>query len=159
MFPVVARLAFDTPGGGWHPWPGKEARRPGPAAGEAAAGLDYLLADFVPIAVLFVVAASFAAACILVGYLLGPKRPTREKSLPYECGIDPVGTARERFPVRFYVIAMLFILFDVEVVFFMPWAAVFRVLGPFGLVEMGLFVVVLLVGYVYLWRTGALEWQ
>jgi NADH-quinone oxidoreductase subunit A len=78
---------------------------------------------------------------------------------PYECGCEPIGTARERFPIKFYLIAMLFILFDIEAVFLYPWAILYKKLGVFGLVEMGVFVVILFVGYIYVWKKGALEWE
>jgi NADH-quinone oxidoreductase subunit A len=91
--------------------------------------------------------------------LVGQKKPTPVKLSPYECGMPPVGTARDRFSIKFYIIAMLFILFDIEAVFLYPWAVEFRKLGMFGFVEMGVFIAILLVGYVYVWKKGALEWE
>jgi NADH-quinone oxidoreductase subunit A len=95
--------------------------------------------------------------------LIGPRRDSPEKLDPYECGVPPVGDVREKFPMKYYVIGMLFILFDVEIVFFYPWAVVFRELNEkfnlAALAEMAAFVLVLLVGYLYLWRKGALEWE
>ena len=100
------------------------------------------------------------AVAILVGsHLLSPSRPTPVKAMPYESGMPPLGDTRERFSVKFYLIAMLFIIFDIETVFMIPWGVAFRQLGLFGLVEMLVFVVILLVGYVYAWKRGALEWE
>ncbi|MEW6510034.1 MAG: NADH-quinone oxidoreductase subunit A [Bacteroidota bacterium] len=90
---------------------------------------------------------------------LGPRRPSEEKLSTYESGMEPVRTARERFSVKFYLVAMLFILFDIEIVFMYPWAVMFRQLGVFGFVEMMLFIAILLVGFVYIWRKGALRWH
>ena len=91
--------------------------------------------------------------------LLGPRRPSRVKNEAYECGIDPVGDARLRFSVKFYIIAMLFILFDIEAIFLYPWAVMFNQLQLFGLMEMFAFLGFLVLGYIYLWRRGALEWD
>ena len=100
------------------------------------------------------------AVAIRVGsHLLSPSRPTPVKSTPYESGMPPLGDTRERFSVKFYLIAMLFIIFDIETVFMIPWGVTFRQLGLFGLVEMLVFIVILLVGYVYAWKRGALEWE
>ncbi len=118
-----------------------------------------MLLDYVPILILVVLAGLFAGASILLSALLGPRRPTSEKLSPYECGIEPVGTARERFSVKFYLVAMLFIVFDMEIVFLYPWAVVFKQLKLFGLVAMGTFLLVLLVGYFYVWKKGGLEWD
>ncbi len=90
---------------------------------------------------------------------VGAKPPSREKLSPYECGIPPVGDARERFSVSFYLVGMLFILFDVEAVFFYPWAVVYKDLKWFGFVEMFLYILILLAGYVYIWKKGALDWS
>jgi NADH-quinone oxidoreductase subunit A len=102
----------------------------------------------------------FLAAAILgMSAWVGVKRPTREKLSPYECGIQPVGDARERFSISFYLVGMLFILFDVEAVFLYPWAVVYKELRWFGFVEMLLYIVILLAGYVYIWKKGALDWS
>ena len=90
---------------------------------------------------------------------IGPKRPSEEKLSTYESGMEPVKTARERFSVKFYLVAMLFILFDIEIVFMYPWAVMFKELGTAGFIEMLVFIGVLLVGYVYLLKKGALEWR
>ncbi|MEK6256387.1 MAG: NADH-quinone oxidoreductase subunit A [Chloroflexota bacterium] len=118
-----------------------------------------MLTDYWPIAILIAVAAFIAVAAIAMGTLMGPRRPSSRKAEPYESGMIPIGAGTRRMPVRFYLIAVLFILFDIEVVFFLPWAVVFRKLGLFGLIEMFVFIVVLLVGYVYAWKKGALEWE
>jgi NADH-quinone oxidoreductase subunit A len=115
--------------------------------------------DFLPIAVLIVLATGFAFLIVAVAHLFGPRRPHPVKGQPYESGIVPYGPGRRRVPVQFYLVAVLFILFDIEIVFLIPWAVVLRDLGLAGLAEMGLFVVVLLVGYAYAWRKGALEWE
>jgi NADH-quinone oxidoreductase subunit A len=94
-----------------------------------------------------------------LGTLFGPKKNTAAKAMPYESGMNPYGEGTRRMPVRFYLIAVLFILFDIEVVFFLPWAITFRQLGLFGLIEMVIFILILLVGYVYAWKKGALEWE
>ena len=102
----------------------------------------------------------FLAAAILgMSAWVGVKRPTREKLSPYECGIQPVGDARERFSISFYLVGMLFILFDVEAVFLYPWAVVYKELRWFGFLEMFLYIVILLAGYVYIWKKGALDWS
>ena len=118
-----------------------------------------MLTDYLPIAILIILALAFAFFVILLGHSLGPKRPTNRKSQPYESGMTPYGPGTRRMSVRYYLIAVLFILFDVEVIFFLPWAVVFRKIGVFALLEMGVFIVILLVGYVYAWKKGALEWE
>ena len=115
--------------------------------------------EYFPLAVLFTLATALAFFVIALGHLVGPRRPTERKSQPYESGMRPIGPGIRRTPVRFYLIAVLFILFDIEVVFFLPWAVVFRELGAVGLIEMGTFVAILLVGFVYAWKKGALEWE
>ena len=118
-----------------------------------------MLLEYLAIAVLIVLATAVALIAIGLGGLFGPKKNTEHKSMPYESGMTPYGEGTRRMPVRFYLIAVLFILFDIEVVFFLPWAIVFRQLGLFGLIEMVVFIVILLVGYVYAWKKGALEWE
>lgn len=115
--------------------------------------------DFLPIAVLIILAAGLAFLIILLGHLFGPRRQTRVKGEPYESGMRPYGSGRRRVPVHFYLIAVLFILFDIEVVFLLPWAVVLRELRVFGLAEMGVFIGILLVGLAYAWISGALEWE
>jgi NADH-quinone oxidoreductase subunit A len=118
-----------------------------------------MLLEYIAIAVMILVATLIAAIAIGLGELLGPKKKSKVKEEPYESGIVPFGPGTRRMPVRFYLIAVLFILFDIEVIFFLPWAVVFRQLGLFGLAEMGVFVAILLIGYVYAWKKGALEWE
>ena len=118
-----------------------------------------MLNNYLPIAVLLLLSTGLAFLIIILGHLIGPRRPSKVKSEPYESGMKPIGPGTRRMPVRYYLIAVLFILFDIEVVFFLPWAVVFRQLGIFGLIEMGVFILILLVGYVYAWRMGALEWE
>ena len=118
-----------------------------------------MFAEYFPLILLLVVATAVGVIAVSLGLLFGPRRPTPMKGLPYESGMLPIGPGTHRMPVRFYLTAVLFILFDIEIVFFLPWAVVFRSLGFFGLVEMGVFVLILLVGLVYAWKKGALEWE
>lgn len=117
-----------------------------------------MLPSYVPILILGVVAVGFAAFTLVVSHLLGRPRPTPEKSAVYECGVPPIGTARERFPIKFYLVCMIFILLDVDAAFLYPWALIFRELGVYGLVEMGVFVLLLGGGFAYAWKVGALDW-
>lgn len=117
------------------------------------------LSNYAPIFIHLLLAAGLAAALILISWLVGERKPGPGKLTPYECGMPPTGDAREPFAVKFYLVAMLFILFDVEAVFFIPWAVIFRDLKMFGFVEMFLYVVILLAGYFYLWKKGALDWS
>ncbi len=118
-----------------------------------------MLLEYLPIGILALLATLFAAGNIILSLLLGPHRPNAEKLSPYECGIVPMGTARERFSVKFYLVAMFFIIFDMEIVFLYPWAVVFHQFKLFGLVAMGTFLLILLVGYFYAWKKGGLEWE
>lgn len=102
---------------------------------------------------------SVAVLFVFLSRVLGPRNANAQKTSAYECGVEPIGNARERFPVRFYLVAMLFILFDIEAVFLYPWARLFSSLGIVGFVEIVFFVLVLLIGLVYAWRKGALEWE
>jgi NADH-quinone oxidoreductase subunit A len=118
-----------------------------------------MLLEYIAIGVMIAVATLIAFIAIGLGELFGPKKKSAEKDMPYESGMNPYGEGTRRMPVRFYLIAVLFILFDIEVVFFLPWAIAFRQLGLFGLVEMVVFITILLIGYVYAWKKGALEWE
>jgi NADH-quinone oxidoreductase subunit A len=118
-----------------------------------------MLQDYLPIVVLIVIATGLAGLVIVIGHLFGPRRPSVRKSQPYESGMRPIGPGMRRMPIRFYLVAVLFILFDIEIIFLLPWAVVFKKLGLFGLIEMLIFIVILLVGYVYAWKKGALEWE
>ena len=115
--------------------------------------------EYVAIGLMVFLATAVALIAIGLGTIFGPKKETAAKSMPYESGMNPYGEGTRRMPVRFYLVAVLFILFDIEVVFFLPWAITFRQLGLFGLVEMIIFIAILLVGYVYAWKKGALEWE
>jgi NADH-quinone oxidoreductase subunit A len=118
-----------------------------------------MLINYLPILIFFVLAVGFALFTIAASAFLGKRKVTPQKMTPYECGMEPVGQARNPFSVKFYIIAMLFIIFDIEAVFLYPWAVIFRDLKVFGLVEMAVFVAILLVGFIYLWKKGALEWE
>ena len=118
-----------------------------------------MLFEYLAIALLVVLSTLVGFIAIGLGELFGPRRKSRVKDEPYESGMRPIGPGTRRMPVRYYLIAVLFILFDIEVIFFLPWAVTFRQLGLFGLVEMLVFIAILLVGYVYAWKKGALEWE
>ena len=118
-----------------------------------------VLSEYLPTLLFLIVATGIGVALILVGNLLGPKRPSAEKLSPYECGFPAFDDARMQFDVRYYLVAILFIVFDLEIAFVFPWALVFRELGVFGLVEMGVFLSLLVIGFVYVWKKGALEWE
>ena len=115
--------------------------------------------EYVPLLLLIALVVVSAAAMIALSHLFPGARPTPVKRMPYESGMTPLGGTRDRFSVKFYVVAMLFIVFDIETVFMIPWSVSYRHLGLFGLVEMLVFVVILLVGFVYVWKRGALEWD
>ena len=110
------------------------------------------------IVLMIVLGLLFAVPSVLVSYVLGPKKPTPEKLAPYECGMPPVGEAYERMSVKFYLVAMIFLLFDIEVAFLYPWALAIRELGWAGFVQVVMFMMLLLAGYIYVWRKGALDW-
>ena len=114
---------------------------------------------YIPIFVLFGIALFFAILLPVLSVSLGPRRPTPRKLTPYESGITPIGQAQRRLPVKFYLIAVLFILFDIEVIFLLPWAVTLRDLGFFGLAEVLVFVAILVVGYIWIWKKGAFEWE
>ena len=118
-----------------------------------------MLAEYLPTLLFLIVATGIGVALIVIGNLLGPKRPSAEKSSAYECGFPAFEDARMQFDVRYYLVAILFIVFDLEIAFVFPWAVVFRELGVFGLVEMGVFLSLLVIGFVYVWKKGALEWE
>jgi NADH-quinone oxidoreductase subunit A len=114
--------------------------------------------SWLSVLLLFLVAVGFGAFTVFISQWLGPKVVTPEKLAPYECGVPPVGNARERQSVKFYLVAMVFLLFDIEVAFLYPWAMALRDLGWTGFVQVLLFMTVLLAGYVYIWRKGVLDW-
>jgi NADH-quinone oxidoreductase subunit A len=127
--------------------------------------MNFVLSAYLPVLLMFVVAAGFAVTMVGLSQLVGQRKRTRTKLMPYECGKDPVGSARERFSVKFYVIAMIFILFDIEVIFLVPWAVVFKLLSSpqYGMknliyFEMLLFIALLAAGLIYVIKKGAFDW-
>ena len=127
--------------------------------------MSFHLSDYLPILLMFIVAGGFAVGNILLSQFVGQRKRTKTKLMPYECGKDPVGSARERFSVKFYLIAMIFILFDIEVIFLVPWAVVFRSMASQGAdmrlfvyLEMMVFIALLLAGYIYVVKKGAFDW-
>jgi NADH-quinone oxidoreductase subunit A len=123
-----------------------------------------MLFDYWPIAVLILLTFGLGVLVILLGYVFGPRRPSPRQVSPYESGMKPIGPGTRQMPVRFYLVAVLFILFDIEIVFLLPWAVIFKQfvekgLGGFVLLEIAIFLVILLVGYAYAWKKGALEWD
>lgn len=118
-----------------------------------------MLVDYVPILVLFLVAVFIGIFVVTVSRFLGPQRPTLRKLNPYESGMDPIGPAQRRFPIKFNLVAMLFILFDIEVIFLFPYALIYRDLGVPGLIAAGTFFLALVVGVLYEWKRGALQWD
>jgi len=114
--------------------------------------------NYVPIFIFIVIAAAVPVATLAVARLLRPNNPVKAKLMPYECGVDPLDQARGRYTVRFYLVAILFVVFDVETIFLFPWAVQWKALHIFGLVEMLVFLGILIVGYVWVWKKGALDW-
>jgi len=119
---------------------------------------DNYFASYLPLLLHMLAVGIVASAIVTLSWLLGKRRPTRAKMSPYECGMDPIGDARERFSVKFYLVAMLFILFDVEAVFLYPWAVILRELKMFGFWEMLVYIMIVLVGFFYAWKKGVLDW-
>ena len=119
---------------------------------------DNYFARYLPFLIHMLLAGGIATAIITLSWLIGQRKPTAAKMSAYECGMTPIGDSRERFSVKFYLVAMLFILFDVEAVFIYPWAVILRKLGHFGLWEMLLYIGIFLVGFFYVWKKGVLDW-
>ncbi len=117
------------------------------------------LTGYFPVVLFILIAAAFAIVTLVLSYLVQPHLANAEKNSPYECGSEPISDARTPFPVRYYIIAMLFVIFDVEIIFLYPWAVAFDKIGLFGLIEMVIFIALFLAGYVYAWKKGALEWD
>jgi NADH-quinone oxidoreductase subunit A len=117
-----------------------------------------VLQSYLPILIFIIIGCALGCIAPILGYLISPKRPNPEKLSTYECGFEPFGDARMPFDVRFYLVAILFIIFDLETAFLVPWAVVFRSLGWFGMASMGIFLGILVVGFIYEWKKGALEW-
>lgn len=120
---------------------------------------ENLIYQYIPIAVLFGISLFIAILVPILSLSLGPRRPNPRKLSPYESGISPIGSGQRRLPIKFYLIAVLFILFDIEIIFLLPWAVTFRELGLFGLGEMLVFVAILVIGFIWIWKKGALEWE
>jgi len=118
-----------------------------------------MLENYLPVLVFVVIGLAFGLFPVVAGFLLGPHKPDLQKLSQYECGFAPFENARLKFDVRFYLVAILFILFDLEIAFLFPWAVAFRQLGWSGLIAMGVFLALLLVGFLYEWKKGALEWE
>ncbi len=118
-----------------------------------------MLNNYLPILIFLVIGGGLGLLVPSLGYLLGPKRPNAEKDSPYECGFEPFDDARMPFDVRYYLVAILFIIFDLETAFLVPWAVIFRKIGWFGLIAMGIFLGLLVIGFIYEWKKGALEWE
>ena len=117
------------------------------------------LDNYGPLLLMFILSAGLAGVLIIASTIVGKHKRTREKDQPYECGIRPTGDAREPFSVHFYMVALVFILFDIEAIFLYPWALVYNDLKVFGFVEMVVYIMILLVGYIFLWKKGALDWN
>ena len=118
-----------------------------------------MLAEYLPIFLFLIVAGGIGILLLVIGWALGPRTANERKASPYECGFEAFEDARMRFDVRYYLIAILFIIFDLEIAFLFPWAVVFKQIGIVALVEMGMFLLLLLLGFVYCWKKGALEWE
>lgn len=118
-----------------------------------------MLREYTPLLFLVALVVVSAVAMIGLSHLMQVRRPTSVKGMPYESGMTPLGSTRDRFSIKFYLVAMLFIVFDLEAVFMIPWSVTFRQLGLLGLIEMLVFVLILLVGFIYVWKRGALEWD
>ena len=118
-----------------------------------------MLIEYFPILVYVGIAVAFACFAIIASALLGQRKPTAIKQAPYECGMTTVGPTYKRIPIKYYIIAMLFLLFDIEVVFLYPWAVIFKQMKAFAFVSMAVFIGILLVAYIYIWKKGALEWE
>ncbi|MDQ4076170.1 MAG: NADH-quinone oxidoreductase subunit A [Chloroflexota bacterium] len=116
-------------------------------------------APYIAIGLLFILSTALALIVVLLGAILGPNKPSERKLQPYESGMVPVGAAMQRLPIRFYLVATLFIIVDIEIIFLFPWALILRDLGLFGLIEVAVFLLILLAGYIYIWKKGALEWD
>jgi NADH-quinone oxidoreductase subunit A len=119
----------------------------------------YIPSEYLPVLIFIIIATLFGLGALLIGTIFRPKKPYPAKLMPYESGVNPVGEPRYRFSIRFYVIAMLFVVFDVEAVFIYPWAVVFDKIGIYAFIEMVIFIGILLVGYIYAWDKEAFQWD
>jgi NADH-quinone oxidoreductase subunit A len=118
-----------------------------------------MLIDYLAILIYLCIAIAFALFAIAASALLGQRKPTALKKAPYECGMTTIGSSYRRVPIKYYIIAMLFLLFDIEVVFLYPWAVVFKELKTFAFISMVIFIGILIIAYIYIWKKGALEWE
>jgi NADH-quinone oxidoreductase subunit A len=118
-----------------------------------------MLAEYLPILIFLAISVALGAILLITGGILGPSKPNSEKASPYECGFEAFEDTRTKFDVRYYLIAILFIIFDLEIAFFIPWALVLDKLGVFGLIAMTVFVAELIIGFFFVWKKGALEWE
>ncbi len=118
-----------------------------------------MLENYLPILIFMGVALVFGMVALLLGSLVGPRRPSKAKNAPYECGFEAFEDSRMKFDVRYYLVAILFIIFDLEIAFLFPWAVVLDTIGVFGLCTMGIFLSILIIGFIYEWKKGALEWE
>ena len=118
-----------------------------------------MLQKYLPILIFLAVAGAFGLMLLVLGFVLGPRRPDAQKLSPYECGFDAFEDSRIKFDVRYYLVAILFIIFDLEIAFLFPWAVSLNAIGGFGLLSMGVFLAILVVGFIYEWKKGALEWD
>jgi NADH-quinone oxidoreductase subunit A len=118
-----------------------------------------MLIEYLAILIYIAIAVVFALFAIVASHLLGQRKPTALKQAPYECGMTTIGSSFRRIPIKYYIIAMLFLLFDIEVVFLYPWAVVFKQMKIFAFVSMAVFIGILLIAYIYIWKKGALEWE
>jgi NADH-quinone oxidoreductase subunit A len=118
-----------------------------------------MLENYLPILVFLAIASVLGAALLSLGFILGPRRPDEAKNSPYECGFEAFDDSRMKFDVRYYLVAILFIIFDLEIAFLFPWAVSLDAIGGFGLLAMAVFLLILVVGFIYEWKKGALEWD
>jgi NADH-quinone oxidoreductase subunit A len=130
-----------------------------PRAPTSPAMVGVVLDNYLPILIFLAVAGGFGVVLLGLGFVLGPRRPDAQKVSPYECGFEAFEDTRARFDVRYYLVAILFIVFDLEIAFLFPWAVSLDAIGGFGLLSMGVFLGVLVVGFIYEWKKGALEWD
>jgi NADH-quinone oxidoreductase subunit A len=117
-----------------------------------------MLNGYIPVLIMLAVVTAFGVLVVTLSWLVGKRQSSSEKLMAYECGNIPAGDARRRFPIKFYITAMLFIVFDIEAMFLYPWAVIYRSLKLYGLIEMVVFIAILLIGFLYVWKKGALEW-
>ncbi len=120
---------------------------------------EFMLAEYLPVLVFLGVGFAMAVVMLILGALLSPRRPDAAKDSPFECGFEAFEDARMKFDVRYYLVAILFIIFDLEIAFLFPWAIVLNKIGLFGLISMGIFLAILIIGFIYEWKKGALEWE